>query len=206
MRHKGREGRTKTTRYPAKALALCVSAEYFTFRFASTILMPARSVLSSFPWSCFCVARRRASSSASRPSRANVRGEASSDWPGRRRTRPLSRTTGCTQVLGAEGGLRAPLLREAGKVPPKATDGVWSAGTRRRRLGGDGRAMRLRSTQQPTPRPALLCHLVSAKCERVGERAAVASNRPSPLRGEGNVLRVRLAWRPHSPRECPLHA
>jgi hypothetical protein len=34
-----------------------------------------------------------------------------------------------TQLIEPAGGRRAPpLLREAGKVSPKATDGVWKAG------------------------------------------------------------------------------
>ena len=46
----------------------------------------------------------------------------------RRSPSPLVGATLFTQVIEPTGGRRAPLLREAGKVSPKATDGVWKAG------------------------------------------------------------------------------
>ena len=62
-----------------------------------------------------------------------------------------------------------------GKVSGESpTDGVRKAGLRHRRFGCDVRASLPASKQRAIPHPAGFAgHLVSANCERVGERAAV---------------------------------
>ena len=91
-----------------------------------------------------------------------------------------------------------PLLREAGKVSPKATDGVWKAGSRRRPVRCDVRAILPASKGRAIPHPALRASFPS----KLGKEGAHHSR--CVHAGEGGAKR-RMGCGPLLRRRVGLH-